>query len=377
MSPRFSRLALAFVLAPLAVTSLPVRADETDEADLLLLDGGRAQVTLTGLLQVQATPLLGAEARRVNGDPADAAGFRLARGRFGLRATAWGDTEVALGVQAGASGLNLLDAWVAWRRHPLATLVAGTRITPFSRFAQLDAHRGTLAELPLATQAMAPFRQTGLSLEGDLGGGLIHYAVGVWNGLAREPNFAEGYVQDAALAGNRFTRLSYIGRVELAPLGPLGVGLVDFDRGALRVGLGAAALHDPGKTVGTTAWEVDFVLKYRGLHVAAEFVLDDATPTADPTTAGALPASLTRQAFVGEVGHLLVAETLGVTARVEWLDDNTALADAGDSLVLTGGLQLYLRRNHLKAQLEYTHRRELHGLQLDNDALLLQLQMAL
>jgi hypothetical protein len=370
-------LALGSVLALTLASPTAARADAADEPDLLLLDGGLAQVTLTGLLQLQATPLLGADARLVNGDPADSAGFRLARGRFGIRATAWGDTEVALGVQANARGLNLLDAWVAWRRHAVATIVAGTRIVPFSRFAQLDAHRGTFVELPLATRALAPFRQTGVSLEGDLGGGLLHYAVGAWNGLRRAPNFGEGYVQDSALEGNRFTRLSYLGRLEVAPLGALGGGLVDFDGGGLRVGVGASLLHDPGKTVESTAWAVDFALKFQGFHAAAEFVVDDARPTEDPTTPPEVPVSLSRQAFVAEAGYLLVGDSLGATARLELLDDNTSLANTGDVLVVAGGLQAYLHRHHLKAQLEYTHRRERHGVQLANDALLLQLQMAL
>jgi hypothetical protein len=82
-------------------------------------------------------------------------------------------------------------------------------------------------------------------------------------------------------------------------------------------------------------------------------------------------------AVVGEVGYVILASQLGVTARVEWIDDNTELDNNGDELIITGGLQYYFRRHHVKAGLEFTHRTELEGISLDNDSLILSLQLAL
>lgn len=360
-----------------AAITAPAHADPRDDADLVLIDGGMAQVSLIGLLQLQATPFLGEDALLTNGDPGDTEGFRLHRARFGLRTHMWGNTEFTLSFQASTLGFNVLDAYVAYRDINFLNIIVGSRISPFSRFAQLDAHRGSLAELPFATRAMAPFRQVGVTIEGEIGNGLLRYAVGTYNGMVREPNFLQGYEQTAALAGNRFTSLSVVGRLELAPLGSVGSSLVDFERDKLRVGVGGAAYYDPGKTVESFGWEVDMVLKVKGLHFAFEYLSDSAEPTDTPTTPGTIPSAVDRQAMVAELGYLFIADEFGATVRFEWLDDNKNIENNGDSLVFSGGLQYYMHRHHLKMQLEFTHRSELHGLALDNDALMLQVQTAL
>ncbi len=376
MSKPLHRFISALVLlAPLAASS--AHADPRDDADLVLLDGGMAQVTLIGLLQLQATPLLGDDARLANGDPGDAAGFRIHRARFGLKTYMWGNTEFALSVQASTRSFNILDAYVAYRDINFLNIVVGSRISPFSRFAQLDAHRGSLADLPFATRAMAPFRQVGVTFEGEIGNGLLKYAVGAYNGILRGEDFIRGYEQTPALEGNRFTSLSVVGRAELAPLGATGTTLVDFERDKLRIGVGGSFLFDPGETVETLAWGVDLVLKVRGFHFGFEFLADSAEPSSTPTVPSPIPSAVDRTAMVGELGYLIWEDILGLTARVEWLDDNTALDNAGDQLIVTAGLQYYLHRHHLKAQLEYTHRTELHGISLDNDALMLQVQTSL
>jgi hypothetical protein len=168
-----------------------------------------------------------------------------------------------------------------------------------------------------------------------------------------------------------------VGRVELAPLGAVGTSLVDFERGGFRIGLGGSAYYDRGRTVESYGWGIDMVMKLKGFHLAAEFLADSAEPSSEPTTPSTIPSQVERQSLVAELGYLILDDTFGATVRVEWLDDNTRLENNGDSVIFTGGLQYYLHRHHLKAQLEYTHRAELHGLALDNDALMLQIQTAL
>lgn len=370
---RFAPLlaALCAGLAPAAY------AGENDDADLIVVDGGFAQFTLNGLLQTQFLPLLGDDARLVSGDPADSPGMRIRRARLGASGWAWGIVDWELSMQAGSSGMDLLDAWVGYRGLTGIGFVVGAKKVPFSKFAMMGSGESVLVDRPLGVQAMAPFRQVGLTVEGDVGNGILGYALGVYNGFSRSQSFNEGYRETASLEGNRFTRLAYVAHVSLAPLGSIGKGLADFDCSNPKLGLGGSFYYDDGKTVQTLGIAANLVFKAKGLHVAAEYLYDSAEPSTDPTTDPVVPSAVSRHALIAEVGYMVLPEQLGVTARFELLDDNMDLDNNGDQIVLTGGLQYYFKRDHLKAQLEYTHRSELEGVALDNDALLLQVQFEL
>ncbi|MFO0751180.1 MAG: porin [Myxococcota bacterium] len=366
-------------LTLLVALGLPTatRADDKDAADLVVLDGSFAQVTLLGLLQVEAAPYLGDDALLVNGDPADASGFRLRRARFGFKGYAWGDVDFELTVDGASDGMKLHDAWVAWRGITGLGVVVGARTVPFSRWALADSGAEALSERPLGVRALAPFRQVGLTIEGDVGDGIARYWLGAYNGFTRRSSFGLGFEEATALDGNRFTRLAYVARAELAPLGRLGEGLPDFERGGLRLGLGGGFYYDDGKSISTLGWEIDAVMKVAGLHLALEWLNDSAEPTTQPTTDTSIPTSIDRMALAAEVGYLVCSDKLGVTARFELLDDDKDVDNGGDQIAIGGGVQYYLHRQHLKALLEFTHREELHGASLDNDALLLQVQLGL
>ncbi|MGM0577024.1 MAG: porin [Myxococcota bacterium] len=372
-------------LASLAVCALGLglggaahadEADPGDEADLVTIDGGAAQVSLYGYLQGQIAPWTGDDTLVEDGDPADRPGFRLRRARFGFTGWAWGMVDFGLTAEMAGESVELLDAWVGYRRFDVLGVVLGAQKVPFSRFALYSSARQSLSQRPLASNSMAPFRQVGLSVQGEVGG-MLTYAVGVYNGFERQTNFFEGYAEDPAFDGNRFERLAYAARVTIAPLGPLGEDMADLEGGALRVGAGTALYYNDGETTQTTGWEADVHLKAHGFHLAAEYLGDKAEPQEDPTTPSTIPADLDRRAVVGEVGYMVLPAELGVTARGEWIDDDTELDNNGDQVVFTGGLQYYWHRHHLKATLEYMHRTELHGPDRDNDSVLMQLQLAL
>lgn len=368
---------IACLATALALGGSPARASDNDDADLIVLDGGFAQFSLTGLLQTQFVPWQGDDALIVSGDPADAAGVRIRRARLGVKGWAWGNVDWELSMQATSEGVDLLDAWVGYRGLTGIGFVVGARKVPYSRFALMGAGDGALADRPLGVRAMAPFRQVGLTIEGDVGNGILRWALGAYNGFSRSQSFNEGYRETTALEGNRFTRLAYVARADLAPLGPVGDGMPDFARKGARLGLGGGFYYDPGKTVETLGFEVDLLFKVAGFHFAAEYLYDTAEPSDRPATDAVVPSDISRMALVAEAGYLLVADELGLTARFEWLDDNTELDNNGDQIAVTGGLQYYFHRQHLKAQLEFTHREELEGLALDNDSLMLQVQFEL
>jgi len=352
-------------------------AGDNDDGDLIVLDGGMAQFNLIGLLQTQFVPLLGDDARLSSGDPADAPGVRIRRARIGAAGWAWGIVDWELSMQARSGGMDLLDAWVGYRGLTGIGFVVGARKVQFSRFAMMGAGDSVLVDRPLGVQAMAPFRQVGLTVEGDIGNGILNWSLGVYNGFSRNQSFNEGFRETTALEGNRFTRLAYAAHASLAPLGPVGKGLADFKRSSPKVGLGGSFYYDDGKTVQTLGVAANLIFKASGFHFAAEYLYDSAEPRTNPTTDATVPAAVSRQALIAELGYLIIGDELGVTARFELLDDNMDLDNGGDQIVIAGGLQYYFRRQHLKAQLEYTHRSELNGPSLDNDSLVLQVQFEL
>ncbi len=370
----------------LAHDDLPTATDVDPLADrppeLLrpsLLEWSSDGVTLApyALLQSQAAIVTGDDNLLENGDPAQREGFRMRRARFGLVGALAPKLSFEVSAETAADDVQMLDAWIGYRLGTPVGLVLGARKVPFSRFALHSASDGALIDRPLAVQAMAPFRLVGLTLEGTLSHGLLKYALGAYNGPERRANFHEGYANPSGFEGNRFDRLAYVARVDVQPLGDVGPGLPDFERGDFVFGVGGSFFFGDGYSVETTAWEADLVMKARGWHFVAEAIFDSATPSSQPNTPTDLPAGVDRRAFVAETGYLLLGDLLGATVRAELIDDHTGLEDAGDQLVVQGGLQVYLNRHFAKLQLDYIHRSELHGPSLDNDTLLLQLQLGL
>ena len=66
---------------------------------------------------------------------------------------------------------------------------------------------------------------------------------------------------------------------------------------------------------------------------------------------------------------MLVKNRLGINARFEWLDPNTSVTDEADSWLVSGGLGYHVLHDFLKANIDFTHRQEIHGNSLKNDSL--------
>ena len=383
LSPPRRSAATALTAASLLVVGilLPQSAlaadDDMLKGDLVVIDGGFAQVTLVGLVQPQFALYTGDDNLLQDGDPAEQIGVRLRRARMGFEGWAFGIMDFSLGIELADFSVGILDAWVGYRQFSVLGGVLGAHKVPFSRYALMGSGKGALIERPHSVDAIAPFRQLGLTLEGEVGNGLAHYWLGVYNGFERHTNFHEGYVENSGFQGNRFNRMAFGGRVSLEPLGPVGEDVADLDCGGFRVAVGTSLFYNDGLTTRTTAWEADLHMKLWGFHLMAEYVADSSEPQKKPTTTSTIPAKSDRFGLTTELGYMILPGQLGVTVRTEWIDDNESQDNNGDALVLTGGVQYYWKRHHLKAQLDFTHREELEGLSLDNDTLLLQLQFEL
>jgi len=367
---------------PEAPTFVPIeasssRSDEADRGDLVVLDGGVAQIAFYGLVSTQAAVYTGSDNLLQDGDSAERPGFRLRRGRFGVRAWAFSYLEFMVSMETADFDVRPLDAWIAYRPFSFMGATLGAHKVPFSRFATTSSARGSLIERPLSVDALAPYRQMGVTLHGEIGAGLASYSLGVYNGLDRHTNFHDGYVENAVFQGNRFNKISVAGRLSLKPLGTVGPDIADLDEGGLRIGVGMSVLHNEGATTRTTAWAADLILKVAGFHFIAEYLADTSEPAIRPTTPQTIPAQADRFGLIAEAGYMILPAQLGVSGRFEWFDDDENVENSGDQIVATGGIQYYWHRHHFKASLDYTHREELAGPALDNDTLLLSAHFSL
>ncbi|WP_437281359.1 porin [Sorangium sp. So ce375] len=341
---------------------------------------GPLEIAPIALIALQAAPYVGDDALTQAGDVAEQPGFRLRRARAGLRGDVAGLVRFALSTELAeddAGTARIHEAWAGVMAARALEVIAGARTVPFSRSAMTGAGDGALAERPLAVRAIAPFTQVGIQAEGHFEDRAFSYHAGVYNAFQRSDRFYAGHAEGLAPLGNRFEGIAVAGRLATEPQGPLGRTLQDVARSPFRLGVGADGFFSDGGARTLYGASADVLVHAAGLHALVEVLWTAANPKAVPTQPMAQVTSVSSLALVLEAGHMIVARKLGVSGRVEWIDPNLDVEDEGDNLVLTGGVSYHAYDDLVKAQLEYTHREELGGLSLSNDALLLQLQLSL
>jgi hypothetical protein len=348
----------------------------------LRLHAGPLQIEPVVLMQVQGIPYVGGDSFLEAGDPAERGGFRFRRARFGFEGKLFHRVpfEITAEFNSDIKGVaQLHDAWFGYDQFKFLQVFVGLHDVPFSRSALTGAGDSALIERPFAVRAMAPFHQLGAHIEGHLWNGALNYYAGVYNGLQRNDQFFLGYVENAAVLGNRFDGLTYAGRLTSEPLGRLGRTIEDLHHTKFRIAAGASGFYSDGGTRGVVGLGGDVLLHYRGLHVLGEFLANRTTPKANPTQPTMLTSTVTSIAAIGEAGYVILKNRLGLTARFEWLNPNTATAvkDESDSWIVTGGASYHVLHDFLKAGVDFTHREELHGKSLKNDSLVFQLQLNL
>jgi hypothetical protein len=348
--------------------------------EYLRLHAGPLSIEPVVLMQVQGIPYVGSNSTLEAGDPADRAGFRFRRARFGFEGRVFRRIpfEITAEFNSDYAGTALLhDAWFGYDRYRFLQIIVGAHDMPFSRSALTSAGDSALIERPFAVRAMAPFHQLGAHLEGHFWNGALNYYAGVYNALVRNPYFFQGYLENSSVLGNRFDGLSYAGRLTSEPMGPLGRTMEDLHHGKFKIAAGASGFYSDGGTVGILGLGGDVLVHFRGLHVLGEFIANRSTPKTQPTLPSAQTSVVTSYAAVAEAGYVVLKERLGITARFEWLDPNTAVKNESNSWVLTGGASYHFLSVFLKAQLDYTHREELYGKSLANDSVVFQIQLHL
>ena len=380
-------LASAPALAQTAEATPPTAKYDSRSSDglssfheLLRLDVGPLTIAPVVLLQAQAIPYVGKESFLQSGDPSERGGFRLRRARFGFDGKLYDRVPFRITAEFSSdeqASARLNDAWFGYDKWKALQFYAGARNVPFSRSAIASSGGSAMIERPLSVRAMAPFYQLGMSVEGQLWKGALSYTLGAYNGLERSDRFFEGFRQNAALSGNRFDGLTYAGRLESAPLGSLGDTVQDLKRGPFRIGMGASFFFSNGGTRDVLGAGGDVLIHSHGFHLLGEFISNHSSPHTVPTQPTTQISTVQSLAAIGEIGYVIVKNRFGINARIEWLDPNTSVKDEADSWLASGGLSYHVLHDFLKAQLDFTHRQEIHGSPLANDSVVFQIQLNL
>ena len=317
------------------------------------------EVRIGGMVQVHAAPYVGDEALIENGDPATRAGFRLRRSRVGFEGRFKQPLRIELVIdllEADEDEGTVSDAKIHYEWRPELQLSLGVGKVAFSRGSLESSRRLPVIERPLVVTEIAPDRRLGFNLEGRVLGGRLAYVVGLANG---SEGFSDGNEFGGYLAG---------GRVQYFVLGePRGLDVTDG------VALGASGYYENAPATNGFAAAADITSNFAGATLIIEGLCDTRTPDDSPDVAPTLADEITRCGGYA-TGLYDIADLplpLQPALRVELLDDNTDVEDAGDAWQLSGGLNSMLIDPNLRAQLHYTSRIERHGPSRSNDSLVL------
>lgn len=330
------------------------------------------------LIQVQGVAYTGKDAQLSNGDRAHEPGFALRRARFGFEGGLGRRLDFGIVTDLAASQ-PLSEAWFGIGAWHNAKLIVGAQKVPFSHFAMMGSGEQALAERPFSVNAMAPYRQVGATLTGKYHLLGAQWFIGAYNGFERNKTFFAGIQENAGFNGDHFNGLSYVGRLQFEPLGQLGPAVADHSHKSLRFEVGGGAVYNDGGTTKSFSYSADAHIKWRGAHIAFEWLRDEAKPQQTPTSASTIPADINRQAIIAEAGYAFWR--FNAAARFELIDPNTAVSNNEDQKIISGALGYQLVRNRMRVQLQYDHRAESKGTPgqagLENDTVFGQFQLML
>lgn len=332
------------------------------------------------LIQIQASPYVGADASFLAGDIAERAGFRMRRSRLGVGASYESllKAEIQAELLTNAQVTLLLNqAWVGVTPASWFGAYVGMLDVPFSRSSMTPTSDTALIDRPLAVRALAPQQQLGAFAHGLLAGGKFQYHVGVYNGFQRFDQFYSGYRQPLAGYGNRFDNLAYAARVATSLDTPGDDIPLPGDK-KNRMNIGASYFYSDGGARDIHAVEADAFFQRGGVRALAEFIYSVAVPESQPSQPTSQTDDIASYAVVAEAGYTF-RKMVGAHVRFEWIDPNTAVKDNADNWLLTAGLSFNppVIGKYSRLQAEYTHREEVFGLALDNDSVTIQAQFML
>lgn len=254
-------------------------------------------------------------------------------------------------------GPELEDAEIWWARNPMATIWVGQGKVPFSRQEFTSSGKQQFVDRWIGNALYAPGRDQGIRLEGMNSSKTFEYAIGAYNGIARNININDN---DDYL---------YSGRVAWMPFGEY-----KFEESSLdypdspKFVIGLAALDN---TVGTGTAAVDVfrlgyeaAFKWKGFNVQGEYFDETAENTSNVES--------DNKGYYVQAGYLFPNKKFEIAARLENIERDQAFSVSNLGSALkdfegTGlGLSYYLNKHVNKIQADYfTYEDKTTGNELD------------
>ena len=348
--------------------------------------------TLHGLLQFDDRTFF-ADHGKINGNDS----FLLRRARPIFTGTVFHDFDFNLTPDFGGSTVQIQDAYLNYHYNPALQLQAGKFKSPVGLEQLQSDPFVAFNERSLATD-LTPNRDLGVELHGDLFGGILSYAAGIFDGASDNngTTFNSDTDDGKAFAGRLFAQPWKTSNINA--LKGLGVGVggsYEFASHASVNGLNSSFVTDGqqkfftyGNTVVAdgTRWRISpqGYYYYGPLGLMAEYVVANQRLSGGTVTGAATPVDLQNTAWEITGGWVLTGEDAGyngvtpahpfnlhdggwgawqVVARYADLNvDNKAFADgfanpltsASDARAWAVGLNWYLNRN-IRVNASFSH----------------------
>jgi hypothetical protein len=262
-------------------------------------------------------------------------------------------------------GPELEDAEIWWAKYGMATVWVGQGKVPFSRQEYTSSGKQQFVDRWIGNALYAPGRDQGIRLEGMNSSKTLEYAVGVYNGIARNINV------------NDNDEYLYSGRVAWMPFGEYKFeeSSLDYPDGP-RLALGVAALENTVGT-GTSAIDVsrlgyEVAFKWAGFNAQGEYF--------DETAENQSSVESDNQGYYLQAGFLFPNKKFEIAARHENIERDTSFSVTGLGSALRDfegngfGVSYYMNKHVNKIQADYfTYEDKISGAELDEFRLQLQI----
>ncbi|MDY6863429.1 MAG: porin [Thermodesulfobacteriota bacterium] len=297
-------------------------------------------------------------------------------------------------------GIKLQDALISYHLNPYFNIVFGQFKCRFSPSYLTSGPSLPLCERPLVIDKLARTREIGISIESK--------TEGTWDGrdYYKKPSETPFYYALGIYNGNKFNRMRndnenmmYTAMIMLRPLHGFRLGasyaydeigteyettvLGDPELAKFLVSEGGRikweeyyAYKGKNRKIGDKLdiWDVNCALDLGRLHLQFEYISQDGN-----STSRAYGYGLQGQFDVIDLLNSLkilrnwslweAVKGVQIVFRYDEFDPNTDMDNSFDSRWYTAGWNFFIHDPHLKWQLNYTKRNEMHGKEMDNDIL--------